>query len=74
MNQSVIQDKNPRVLSVVIPCFNEEATIGEVIQRVLNQDSVREVIVLNDASTDNSEGVIRSIDSDRLICINNTFN
>jgi glycosyltransferase involved in cell wall biosynthesis len=74
MNQSEIQDKNPRVLSVVIPCFNEEATIGEVIQRVLNQDSVREVIVINDASTDNSEGVIGSIDSNRLICINNKFN
>jgi glycosyltransferase involved in cell wall biosynthesis len=74
MNQSEFQGKNPRVLSVVIPCFNEEATIGEVIQRVLNQDSVREVIVINDASTDNSKGVIGSIDSDRLICINNTFN
>ena len=44
-------------LSVVIPCYNEEATIGPLIERVLAADSCGlelDVIVVDDASTDGS--------------------
>lgn len=50
-------------LSVIIPCFNEEATIGEVIQRVRETDILhfeREIIIIDDASQDNSVKVISS--------------
>jgi len=40
--------------SVVIPVYNEESTIVEVVNRVLAQPEVGEVIAVNDASTDNS--------------------
>jgi hypothetical protein len=39
-------------LSVVIPAYNESATIEEVIRRVLAQPATREVVVVDDASTD----------------------
>lgn len=41
-----------RLLSVVMPAFNEENTISEIVKRVLNQTMVGQLIVVNDASTD----------------------
>ncbi|MBA2321637.1 MAG: glycosyltransferase [Deltaproteobacteria bacterium] len=39
-------------LSVVVPCFNEEETIAELLHRVLEQPWTAEVIVVDDGSTD----------------------
>lgn len=39
-------------LAVVIPVYNEERTIGEILRRVLAQGFVEEIIVVDDASTD----------------------
>jgi len=54
------------VLSVLIPCFNEEDTILELVKRVLEQDCVGEVIVVDDASTDSSRTKISEIKDARL--------
>ena len=35
-------------LSVIIPCFNEEKTIHDLILEVLRQKSVYEVIIIDD--------------------------
>jgi len=48
-------------LSIVIPVYNEESTIGEVIRRVVAvklDDIEKEIIVVNDGSTDNSRQMI----------------
>ena len=39
-------------VSVIIPAFNEEKTIGGVVETARNNPFVDEVIVVNDASTD----------------------
>ena len=39
-------------LSVIIPCYNEEATIGEALDAVLAENTPKEVIVVDDGSTD----------------------
>lgn len=39
-------------LSVVVPVYNEEATVVAVLQRVLQQRPVQELIVVDDASRD----------------------
>jgi len=44
-----------RSLSVVIPAFNEATTIGRVIQTVADQPLVGEIIIIDDASTDNTQ-------------------
>lgn len=64
----------PECLSVVIPCFNEESTISEIIKRVLSQSCVREVIVVNDASTDSSSQVVRDFQDSKVKLLNNDVN
>jgi glycosyltransferase involved in cell wall biosynthesis len=39
-------------LSVVMPVFNEAATVGEVIKTVLAQRPVRQLVIVDDCSTD----------------------
>jgi glycosyltransferase involved in cell wall biosynthesis len=41
-----------RCLSVVIPAYNEEATLLAVVQRVLKVSSLHEIVIVNDASRD----------------------
>ncbi len=46
-------------LSVVIPCYNESATILEILRRVASVPVVREIIVVDDASTDGTREILR---------------
>jgi dolichol-phosphate mannosyltransferase len=54
---------------VVIPAYNEEQTIGEVIRRTL---PFAEVCVVNDASRDHTESIIRSFEN--VACITHERN
>jgi len=47
-------------LSVLIPCYNEEKTVEKVVQAVknCNLDRTMEIILIDDASTDNTVSVI----------------
>lgn len=51
------------ILSIVIPVYNEERTITKILDRVLKVsligDVQKEIIIVNDCSTDNSAQVIR---------------
>ncbi len=49
----------PPCLSVVVPVFNESATIAQVLEQVLEQRPVLEVVVVDDASRDNSWKVMQ---------------
>jgi len=53
-------------LSVVVPCYNELATIRELLKRVLDSDWVAEVIVVDDGSTDGTRDVLAGLDEPRL--------
>lgn len=49
------------LVSVIIPCYNNEAFLGESIASVLNQTySNVEVIVIDDGSTDFSQKILRA--------------
>jgi glycosyltransferase involved in cell wall biosynthesis len=48
-----------KILSVVIPVYNEKETILQVIENVLRLDFVREVIVVDDGSTDGTVGLLK---------------
>jgi glycosyltransferase involved in cell wall biosynthesis len=59
-------DPSPPVLSVVMPCFNEAATVEQSINRVLAQTFVREIIVVDDCSTDGSGEILAKLDDPRV--------
>jgi len=45
-------------LSVVIPVFNERQTILEIVERVRNAPYEKEIIIVDDASTDGTGGIL----------------
>src|SRR5438874_3531027 len=51
---------NP-VLSVIVPCYNERATIAELLRRVREVPIDKEIIVIDDVSTDGSAGVVAAL-------------
>jgi glycosyltransferase involved in cell wall biosynthesis len=53
-------------LTVVIPCFNEEATVTTVLQQVLASPYVREVVIVDDGSTDSTLERIATVDDPRV--------
>lgn len=53
-------------LSVIVPVFNERATVGEVIRRVLAVDLDTEIIVVDDGSTDGTRDVLAALSADHL--------
>ena len=64
-------------LSIIIPVFNEEKTISQVLEKVLQFDSQdKEVIVINDGSTDSTKKILNDNFSDKkdLIILNNEKN
>lgn len=53
-------------LSVVMPAYNEEATILLILERVLASPYTAEVVVVDDASTDNTAQLVRSVTDPRV--------
>lgn len=55
---------SPRLLSIIIPAYNEERTIEAVLRKVLRvtlvNDIDKELIVVNDFSTDNTENKVKA--------------
>ena len=54
------------VLSVVMPCFNEAATVADAVMRVLASPLTAELIVVDDGSTDGSADAVAALDDDRV--------
>ncbi len=48
-------------LSIIIPTYNEEKTIADLINRVYNVDLDKEIIVIDDGSTDTTNNKIKEI-------------
>jgi glycosyltransferase involved in cell wall biosynthesis len=63
-----------KLLTVVIPCFNEEKTIVSLLSTVLDQPCVGQVIVINDFSSDNSAELVRSMQNDKVLLLENAKN
>src|SRR4051812_40063005 len=58
-----------QVLSVVMPCFNEQATVATAAKRVLDSPWVKQLVVVDDCSTDGSRQQLEGIDDPRLTVI-----
>jgi len=53
-----------RKLSIIVPVFNEEKTVGEVVKRLRDlviKGTGKEIIVVDDGSTDATASVIKNL-------------
>ncbi|MDW7772697.1 MAG: glycosyltransferase family 2 protein [Desulfobulbaceae bacterium] len=58
------------VLSIVIPCYNEEKTLVACLERILalkNHDLDLEIIIIDDCSTDGSLAIAREMDKSHAV-------
>jgi glycosyltransferase involved in cell wall biosynthesis len=49
-------------LSIIIPCYNERATIAEIVQRARQCALDAEIVVVDDGSTDGSRDILRALE------------
>ncbi|HYX10310.1 MAG TPA: glycosyltransferase family 2 protein [Bacteroidales bacterium] len=63
----------PKKLSVIIPAYNEEKTILNILQKVMTaeiKDHDKEIIIVNDCSSDDTAGTVQHfIDSEKVTYI-----
>src|SRR5712691_4526082 len=62
-------DRPAPALGVIIPAYNEAATIGQIIRRVLYQPCVQQVVVVDDYSTDGTFGVAEAYAADPRVTL-----
>ncbi|MHB8626687.1 MAG: glycosyltransferase family 2 protein [Aggregatilineales bacterium] len=51
-------------MSVVIPCYNERATIEEVVEAIREGGMAHEIIIVDDGSTDGTRDILTRLNSD----------
>ena len=65
-------------ISIIIPCYNEENTIQQIIGLVRNELNEREyeIILVDDASTDNTSQIIKDLflNEDTIVVITHELN
>ena len=54
-------------ISVIIPIYNEESTCSDIINKVKKINLVKEIIVVDDASTDSTFEILNTIDDIKII-------
>ncbi len=56
-----------KILSVVMPVYNEKNTVLKIIDKVLLLDVVKELIIVDDGSTDGTKDILKSTALDRRV-------
>ena len=49
-------------LSVVIPVYNEVKTLREIVRRVMEVPVEKEILIVDDGSTDGTRNILRDLD------------
>jgi len=72
--------KKTKEVSLIIPAFNEEKTIKSILDRCFSLDYVKQIVVVNDGSTDNTKEILEKIKESRrhksveLFIVHHTLN
>ena len=56
-------------VSVIIPVYNEESTIKEIVRRVQNTALVSEIIIVDDGSIDGTRDILTELDNEENLHI-----
>ncbi len=59
MTENPEQPSSPPPLSVIVPVYNEEASIREILARVASQPLVKEIIIVDDRSQDGTREILQ---------------
>jgi len=51
---------------VVVPCYNEQATVLALLKQVADSPWVREIIIVDDGSTDDTRSILEGLDDPTL--------
>ncbi len=54
-------------LSVIIPCYNEQQTILEIVKRVKAVNLAAEIIIVDDGSRDGTRELLKTLEGDPLV-------
>jgi len=68
-----------KLVSIVIPAYNEAAYIGDLLRAIAQVDTrplgfEKEILVVNDGSTDATEAIARGFETDGVRCFNQVPN
>ncbi|HOA72805.1 MAG TPA: glycosyltransferase family 2 protein [Phycisphaerae bacterium] len=78
MPYNTVMDDRPTItepiLGVVVPAYNEEATIEIVLRRLDALDCVKEIVVVDDCSRDRTPQIVQAFDSPRVRLIRQSVN
>jgi len=62
------------LISVIVPVYNEAKTISQMIDKINVVPIDKEIIVVNDSSTDGTDKILSELRSDNLKIIHHSFN
>ena len=63
------------LVSVIVPAFNCEHSVGDAVASIVNQDYRNlEIIIINDGSTDRTGEIIHAISDPRIVFLDNPQN
>lgn len=72
---STVVARRSVLLSVIIPVFNEEATVAQLLHRVASAPYEKQLIVVDDGSSDASADILRSwADRPNVLILTHDFN
>ena len=61
------------IISIIVPCYNEEKTIKKIVKKILEFNLYeKEIIIVDDCSTDNSREIIKFLAQENKV-IKNIF-
>jgi glycosyltransferase involved in cell wall biosynthesis len=74
--ERTLESKEFKTLSVLVPVYNERATVGEVIRRIRSVEVPLdvEVIVVNDGSSDGTDKVLATLEDSTVRVFNHPVN
>ena len=53
-------------LSIILCSYNEEKNIGKTLKKLLKYNTIKEIIIIDDNSTDKTISIIKSIRSKKI--------